>query len=368
ERRPRGPPRSLPPQDLSPRREARGAAHDARPAAEADAARHAAPQGVLRGGRDRVPVLRHGRPHRLAVRHHRLLHPRLDVQRQGARAPGRHHAQLPDDGRPDGADDRGRPRLHGGHRAHPEERPSRPAHRARERAAEDDQRGPARLHAPRRAEAPGDAHRRRRDPLLRGPHHPVRRARHEPRRAAAQLRGRHALPPPEQCREARRAGRDQDADPALHLHFPEGLHHDARAADDEPHTGRPRILMDARFIVAGFLVAAGALVPARAQDSTKPKDTEGLFLDMSKVNLGTISSEDDKKKYIYTIQLEKARMTRKTLKIVYENAFDLYRRGQFDEANELTRKILAIDPGYEDASILNRATMDLKGSVAPRVS
>lgn len=126
--------------------------------------------------------------------------------------------------------------------------------------------------------------------------------------------------------------------------------------------------MDARALAVLALLAAAAAAPARAQDGTKPKDTEGLFLDMSKVNLGTISSEDDKKKYIYTIQLEKARMTRKTLKIVYENAFDLYRRGEFDEANELTRKILAIDPGYEDASILNRATMDLKGSVAPRVS
>jgi tetratricopeptide (TPR) repeat protein len=125
--------------------------------------------------------------------------------------------------------------------------------------------------------------------------------------------------------------------------------------------------MSARLI-AGLLLAAGAFTPARAQDAPKPKDTEGLFLDMSKVNLGTISSEDDKKKYIYTIQLEKARMTRKTLKIVYENAFDLYKDGQFEEANELTRKILAIDPGYEDASILNRATMDLKGSAAPRVS
>lgn len=98
------------------------------------------------------------------------------------------------------------------------------------------------------------------------------------------------------------------------------------------------------------------------------KDTEGLFLDMSKLNLGTVTSEDDKKKYIYTIQLEKARLTRKTLKIVYENAFDLYRDGRFEEANELTRKILAIDPGYEDAAILNRATTDLKGSLAPSVS
>jgi tetratricopeptide (TPR) repeat protein len=53
---------------------------------------------------------------------------------------------------------------------------------------------------------------------------------------------------------------------------------------------------------------------------------------------------------------------------VYENAFDLYKNGQYEAANDLTRKILAIDPGYSDASILNRATIDLKGSTKPRVS
>lgn len=98
------------------------------------------------------------------------------------------------------------------------------------------------------------------------------------------------------------------------------------------------------------------------------KEADALFLDMSKLNLGTISSEDDKKKYIYTIQLEKARATRKTLRSVYENAFSLYKNGQYEAANELTRKILSIDPGYEDASILNRATVDLKGAVKPRMS
>jgi tetratricopeptide (TPR) repeat protein len=126
--------------------------------------------------------------------------------------------------------------------------------------------------------------------------------------------------------------------------------------------------MSQRLLAVLFLLAGAAT--ARAQDAAVPKvrDTEGLFLDMSKLNLGTVTSEDDKKKYIYTIQLEKARMTRKTLKVIYENAFDLYQRGQFEESNELTRRILAIDPGYEDASILNRATVDLKGSLAPRVS
>jgi tetratricopeptide (TPR) repeat protein len=124
--------------------------------------------------------------------------------------------------------------------------------------------------------------------------------------------------------------------------------------------------MNARRLFAALLALAAAA--ARAQDAPKVKDTEGLFLDMSKVNLGTISSEDDKKKYIYTIQLEKARLTRQSLKIVYENAFDLYREGQFEGASELTQKILAIDPTYEDARILNRATLDLKGSPTPNAS
>ncbi|HAZ08792.1 MAG TPA: hypothetical protein DCZ01_09795 [Elusimicrobia bacterium] len=121
-----------------------------------------------------------------------------------------------------------------------------------------------------------------------------------------------------------------------------------------------------RLALAVLLLAAAA-DPARAQ-ALKIKDTEGLFLDMSKLNLGTITSEDDKKKYIYTIQLEKARVTRRTLRNVYENAFDLYRQGQYEAANDLTRKILAIDPGYEDASILNRATLDLKGTTKPMAS
>ncbi len=111
------------------------------------------------------------------------------------------------------------------------------------------------------------------------------------------------------------------------------------------------------------------LAPARAAaQAAKAKETDSLFLDMSKLNLGTISSEDDKKKYIYTIQLEKARVTRKTLKNVYDNAFDLYRQGQYEAANELTRKILSMDPGFEDAAILQRATIDLKGSTKPRQS
>ncbi len=113
-----------------------------------------------------------------------------------------------------------------------------------------------------------------------------------------------------------------------------------------------------------FFLAA----PAGAASAARSGDTEGLFLDMSKINLGTITSDDDKKKYIYTIQLEKARVTRRTLKGVYENAFDLYKRGEYEAAREMTSKILAIDPGYEEAAILQRAAADLKGAKKPRYS
>jgi hypothetical protein len=88
-------------------------------------------------------------------------------------------------------------------------------------------------------------------------------------------------------------------------------------------------------ILGAVLLLAAA--HAAAQDMTgadmlKDKDTDTLFLDMSKVNLGTITSEDDKKKFIYTIQLEKARMTRKMLSDVYQNAFDLYKKGEYEGA------------------------------------
>jgi tetratricopeptide (TPR) repeat protein len=122
------------------------------------------------------------------------------------------------------------------------------------------------------------------------------------------------------------------------------------------------------LLLLGVWAAAAAWGQDGAQALARTRDADGLFLDMAKLNLGTITSEEDKKKYIYTIQLEKARMMRKTLNGVYENAFDLYRKGDFSGARELTGKILAVDPAYEDASILQRATIELSGSAKPYAS
>ena len=126
-----------------------------------------------------------------------------------------------------------------------------------------------------------------------------------------------------------------------------------------------RRLREVLICSAAALGASWACAVGWAQSPPKVKDADGVFLDMAKLNLGTITSEDDKKKYIYTIQLEKSRLMRKTLKGVYDNAFDLYRRGDYEGARDLTSKILAVDPAYSDASILQRATIELNGSAKP---
>lgn len=95
---------------------------------------------------------------------------------------------------------------------------------------------------------------------------------------------------------------------------------------------------------------------------------ESLFLDYSKTQLGPLENADAKRKYLYTIQLEKSRLTHSLLKTMYENAYELYRQGDFDGTRELTGKILRMDPTFQDASILHRAAIELRGTSKPLVS
>jgi tetratricopeptide (TPR) repeat protein len=61
---------------------------------------------------------------------------------------------------------------------------------------------------------------------------------------------------------------------------------------------------------------------------------------------------EQKKQYLSTIQLEKQRIQNFTLKMVYENAYDLYRRGDYQRAQELANVILSIDPSLTKAQTL----------------
>lgn len=78
----------------------------------------------------------------------------------------------------------------------------------------------------------------------------------------------------------------------------------------------------------------------------------GLMLDLQKISLGTISSVEQKKQYLSTVQLEKQRIQNYTLRMVYENAYRLFRRGDYQRAQELANVILSIDPSLTRAQTL----------------
>ncbi|MDR1684064.1 MAG: tetratricopeptide repeat protein [Elusimicrobiota bacterium] len=78
----------------------------------------------------------------------------------------------------------------------------------------------------------------------------------------------------------------------------------------------------------------------------------GLMLDLQKIGLGTISNVEQKKQYLSTVQLEKQRIQNYTLRMVYENAYTLYRRGDYQRAAELAHVILSIDPSLTRARTL----------------
>jgi len=78
----------------------------------------------------------------------------------------------------------------------------------------------------------------------------------------------------------------------------------------------------------------------------------GMMLDLQKISLGTISSVEQKKQYLSTVQLEKQRIQNYTLRVVYENAYTLYRRGDYERAQELANVILSIDPSLTQAQTL----------------
>lgn len=98
------------------------------------------------------------------------------------------------------------------------------------------------------------------------------------------------------------------------------------------------------------------------------KSEESLFLDMHKIGLGSLNELEEKKRFLATIRLEKEKIQSKMLSNVYENAFDYYRQGNYEDARELSLKILSIDPNYEDAGMLLEASDQLKGALRPSMS
>ena len=79
---------------------------------------------------------------------------------------------------------------------------------------------------------------------------------------------------------------------------------------------------------------------------------EGMLLDLSKISMGTLNDVEEKKQYLSTVQLEKQRIQNYTLRMVYENAYLLYKRGDYQRAQEMAKTILSIDPNFKQAQTL----------------
>lgn len=93
-----------------------------------------------------------------------------------------------------------------------------------------------------------------------------------------------------------------------------------------------------------------------------------MFLDLQKTGLGSLSELEEKKRFIETIRLEKTKIQSKMLANVYENAFNYYREGNYEDARDLANKILSIDPNFTDAVMLLEASNQLRGSARPALS
>jgi len=110
-----------------------------------------------------------------------------------------------------------------------------------------------------------------------------------------------------------------------------------------------------------------AALPCAAQQK-RVKSEESLFLDLQKTGLGSLTEFEEKKKFLETVKLEKQKIQVTMLGNVYDNAFEYYRQGNYEDAKDLATKILSIDPNYQDAQMLLEASNQLRGSLRPGMS
>lgn len=104
------------------------------------------------------------------------------------------------------------------------------------------------------------------------------------------------------------------------------------------------------FVCASFPAQASTFrreVPVRQHGKE-----EGMLLDLNKISMGTLNDVEEKKQYLSTVQLEKQRIQNYTLRMVYENAYLLYKRGDYQRAQEMAQTILSIDPNFKQAQTL----------------
>ena len=104
-----------------------------------------------------------------------------------------------------------------------------------------------------------------------------------------------------------------------------------------------------------FLLCSTPLCAQQPHNTLRETGKEaGMMLDLQKISLGTLSNVEQKKQYLSTVQLGKQRIQNYTLRMVYENAYALYKRGDYQRAADMANVILSIDPSLTQAQTLAR--------------
>ena len=113
-----------------------------------------------------------------------------------------------------------------------------------------------------------------------------------------------------------------------------------------------------KYIFSVFILTYLAAVAVATPTFQKGKPVrqhgkeEGMLLDLGKISMGTLNDVEEKKQYLSTVQLEKQRIQNYTLRMVYENAYLLYKQGDYQRAQEMAQTILSIDPNFKQAKTL----------------
>ena len=105
-------------------------------------------------------------------------------------------------------------------------------------------------------------------------------------------------------------------------------------------------------LATGFAFAEVQTEFAHARDVRESGREMGIMLDLQKISLGTLPSTENKKQYLTTMMLEKQKVLNFTLQNIYENAYSMYKRGDYQRAYEMCITILSIDPNFKQAETL----------------
>ncbi len=90
--------------------------------------------------------------------------------------------------------------------------------------------------------------------------------------------------------------------------------------------------------------------------SQKIRDESSAFLSLGNVGLEKLNDAEEKKKFLETVYMEKERVQDYVLKRILDNAYELYQKGDYDGALTVAKKVLSIDPSYEEARIIAEAS------------